>query len=231
MTSTRLPGKVLMEAGGKPMLQILIERLSRVPQLDGLIVATTTNADDDPVAALARRMGVHHYRGSEHDVLGRVLEAAQAHDVDIIVEMTGDNPLLDPAISSSVIDDYLAGGADYVSNTLSPRSFPIGMDTQVFATDILADVARRTNAPDDREHVSLYIYSNPDRYRIREVKAPPQFHAPEVRLTLDTPEDLIRIRGIYERLHPENPEFGLADILALLREDRGADTRLADAGR
>lgn len=212
------------------MLQILIERLSRVSQLDGIIVATTVNETDDPVVALAERMNVNHYRGSEHDVLGRVLEAAQTHDADIIVEMTGDNPLLDPVITASVIDDYLEGGADYVSNALAPRSFPIGMDTQVFATKILADVARRTNEPDDREHVSLYIYNNPDRYRVREHKAPTAFHAPDIRLTLDTPEDLVRIRHIYETLCPANPEFGLADILSLLREGQTEKSPLADAG-
>ena len=231
MTSTRLPGKVLMEAGGKPMLQILIERLSRVPQLDDIIVATTVNATDDPVAALADTMGVKHYRGSEHDVLGRVLEAAQAHDVDIIVEMTGDNPLLDPGISSTVIDDFLRGGADYVSNTLAPRSYPIGMDTQVFRTKTLQDVASRTNAPDDREHVSLYMYSNPDTYRIRTVQASGSHRAPDARLTLDTAEDYERIRTIYEALAPENPEFGLTDILDFLKRGRSEAAALTDVGQ
>ena len=219
LTSTRLPGKVLMEAAGQPMLAHMITRLQRVPQLDDIIVATTVNATDDPVVALTEELGVGCYRGSEHDVLDRVLSAAQANDVDLIVETTGDCPLIDPAIVSKVIDFYLAGEADYVSNALVPRTYPVGMDTQIFATDILADVAGRTDAPDDREHVSLFIYKNPDLFRIAAVTAPPHHHAPETRLTLDTPDDLAVIRRVFEALYPGNPEFDLSDMLAFLDDD------------
>jgi spore coat polysaccharide biosynthesis protein SpsF len=216
MTSTRLPGKVLMEAVGKPMLELMIERLRRVPRLDGIIIATTTNATDDPVVALAERLGVMCFRGSEHDVLARVLEAARSHDVDVIVETTGDCPLIDPALVTDVIDAYFTSGADYISNALAPRTFPVGMDTQVFSTDILADVASRTDDPEDHEHVSLFIYNNPDIYRVEAVRAPDELHAPNLRLTLDTPEDLKLIRDVFDRLYPLDPCFGLAEILALL---------------
>ena len=143
----------------------------------------------------------------------------RANDVDLIVETTGDCPLIDPAIVSKVIDFYLAGEADYVSNALVPRTYPVGMDTQIFATDILADVAGRTDAPDDREHVSLFIYKNPDLFRIAAVTAPPHHHAPETRLTLDTPDDLAVIRRVFEALYPGNPEFDLSDMLAFLDDD------------
>lgn len=229
MTSTRLPGKVLMESAGKPMLELMVERLHRVPRLDGIIIATTTNAADDPVAALADRLGVGCYRGSEHDVLSRVLEAARTNDVDIIVQTTGDCPLIDPKIVSAVIDTYLDGNADYVSNALAPRSFPVGMDTQVFASDVLADVASRTDDPDDREHVSLFIYNNPELYRIKSVRAPAAYCAPEIRLTLDTPEDLTLIRDVFERLYYKDPAFGLADILELLRDGSANNAGFADA--
>lgn len=216
MTSTRLPGKVLMEAAGKPMLAHMIERLQRAPRLDGIIVATTVNDTDDPVVELAEHLGVGCYRGSEHDVLGRVLSAAQANDVDLIVETTGDCPLIDPAIVSDVIEYYLARNVDYVSNALAPRTYPVGMDAQIFATDILADVAQRTDAPDDREHVSLFIYNNPDLYEVAAMTAPPHHQAPEMRLTLDTPEDLELIRRVFSALYPTNPEFDLSDMLAFL---------------
>lgn len=219
MTSARLPGKVLMDAAGKPMLAHMIERLRRVARLDDIIVATTTNDTDDPVVALAEQLGVGCFRGSEEDVLGRVLGAARANDVDLIVETTGDCPLIDPAIVTDVIDFYLAANVDYVSNALAPRTFPVGMDTQIFATDILADVDRRTNAPGDREHVSLYIYNNPDRYRVAAVTAPAHHHAPDLRLTLDTPEDLRVIRSVFEALYPSNPQFDLSDMLAFLEID------------
>lgn len=228
MTSTRLPGKVLMEAIGKPMLELMVERLRRVPRLDGIIIATTTNATDDPIAALAERLNVGIFRGSENDVLSRVLEAAQVNLVDLIVEMTGDCPLIDPEIVTSVIDVYLESNVDYVSNALAPRTYPVGMDTQVFSTKILADVARRTSQPDDLEHVSLYIYGNSDIYRIKEVRAPVAFHAPDVHLTLDTPEDMNLICDIFERLYPVNPQFGLAEILALLRDTGTDDTFISN---
>lgn len=218
MTSSRLPGKVLMEAAGKPMLHHMIERLGRAPSLDGIVVATTLNATDDPVADLAERLGVGCFRGSEDDVLARVLGAAQAHDIDVIVEMTGDCPLIDPALVEACIQRYLAAGVDYVSNILQ-RTYPVGMDTQVFATDVLADVATRTDDADDHEHVSLYIYRHPEIYSLENVPAPPELTRPDLGLTLDTPADFELLRGIFEALYPADPAFGLAEILALLDSD------------
>ena len=216
MTSSRLPGKVLAECVGKPMLELMVERLRRVPSLDDIVIATTANATDDPVAALAERLGVCCFRGSEFDVLDRVLRAARAFDVDVIVETTGDCPCIDPEIVEACIANYQRGGADYVSNVLE-RSWPVGMDTQVFATDVLADVAARTNDPQDREHVSLYIYHHPERYRLRNVEAPADETAPDLRMTLDTAEDLALIRDVFESLYPTDPKFGVRDILAHLR--------------
>jgi len=218
MTSSRLPGKVLMEAAGKPMLAHMIERLKRVPSLDGIVVATTGNATDAPVVELADRLGVGCFRGSEDDVLARVLGAARAHDVDVIVEMTGDCPLIDPALVEDCIQGYLAAGVDYVSNVLE-RTYPRGMDTQVFATDILADVAARTDDPEDHEHVSLYIYNHPEIYTLKNMPGPPELTDPGLGLPLDTPEDLELIRRIFEALYPDNPAFTLADVLALLVDD------------
>ena len=215
MASTRLPGKVLAEAEGKPMLALMVERLRRVPALDEIVIATTVNAGDDKVEALARQLGVGCWRGSEEDVLLRVLDAARAHRADVIVELTGDCPLIDPAIVSRVIDAYCGAGVDYVSNVLQ-RSYPIGMDTQVFATEVLADVARRTQDPFDHEHVSVYIYRHPEIYRLLNVAAPAAETRPEQRLTLDTPEDLALIRAVFAALRPRDQAFSLAQMLAFL---------------
>ena len=220
MTSTRLPGKVLMEILGRPVLELMVERLRRVPSLDGIVIATTVNAADDPVAALAERLGVGVWRGSEHDVLRRVLDAARHHRIDVIVETTGDCPLIDPAAVEECIRVYRAAKADYVSNTLE-RTYPIGMDTQVFATSVLADAAKRTDDAGDHEHVSLYIYRHPETYTLRNVPAPAHLRRPELALTLDTPEDFALIRAVFEELYPRNPAFGLADVMALL--DRRPD--------
>ena len=216
MGSTRLPGKVLMEAFDKPMLELMVERLRRVPSLDGIVIATTVNAPDDPIVALARRIGVDWHRGSEMDVTARLLGAADEHAIDVIVETTGDCPLIDPAAVEDCIRAYLESGVDYVSNVLE-RAYPIGMDTQVFATEVLKDVDKRTHDPFDREHGAVFIYRNLDLYTVKNVPAPPELTDPELRLTLDTPEDYELITRVFDELYPGNPAFDLADILALLR--------------
>ncbi len=144
MTSTRLPGKVLKEAVGKPMLDLMVERLKRAPSLSGIVIATTTDPSDDPIVELAGRLGVGCHRGSEMDITERLLGAAKAHAIDVIVETTGDCPLIDADVVDRCIRTYLENGVDYVSNILE-RTYPIGMDTQVFSTATLADVDRRTH--------------------------------------------------------------------------------------
>jgi len=218
MTSTRLPGKVLMPSLGRPMLERMIERVRRAPSLDAIVVCTTTNATDDPVVALCDKLGVGHWRGSEEDVLQRVLDGAKAYKADTIVELTGDCPLIDPVLIENVISAYRGSDADYCANQLQ-RCYPIGMDTQVFSTAILDDVNNRTRDADDHEHVSLYIYRHPERYRLLHVPAPEEHHFPTMRLTLDTPEDYRLIDGIFTRLYPANPKFRLPDILDLLKRE------------
>lgn len=217
MTSTRLPGKVLLPAQGAPMLARMVERLKLVPSLDGIVVATTVNVTDNPIEELARDLGIGCWRGSEDDVLERVRDAAHAYDVGIIVELTGDCPLIDPAIVEQCIQAYRMASVDYLSNVLE-RTYPIGMDTQVFARSVLDDVARRTDDPTDHEHVSLYIYRHPELYTLRNVAAPDSLRDPDLRLTLDTPQDYQLIQAVFDELLPTlGPGFSLADILALLR--------------
>jgi len=215
MTSSRLPGKVLKEAVGKPMLELMVERLKRVPSLCGIVIATTVNPPDDVIVELAERLGVPWHRGSEMDVTSRLLGAAGEHGIDVIVETTGDCPLIDPDVVDRCIRTYLESGVDYVSNVLE-RTYPIGMDTQVFSTATLSDVDRRTHTPFDREHGAVYIYRNLDLYTVKNVPAPPEFTDPKLRLTLDTIEDYDLIIRIFDELYPENPAFGLADVMALL---------------
>ena len=229
MTSSRLPGKVLLPAQGKPMLARMVERLKLVPSLDGIVVATTVNATDDPIEALAAELGIGCWRGSEDDVLKRVLDAAHAFQVDVIVELTGDCPLIDPMIVEQCIQAYRASGVDYLSNVLE-RTYPIGMDTQVFATKILDDVAKRTSDPTDHEHVSLYIYRHPELYSLKNIAAPAELHDPELRLTLDTRQDYQMIDAVFAALLPTKPHFSLADILALLKSNpelRGLNDHVA----
>jgi spore coat polysaccharide biosynthesis protein SpsF len=129
--------------------------------------------------------------------------------------LTGDNPLIDPNLIDLVVSEFKASGADYAANMLE-RTFPLGMDIQVFPTSVLADAASRTNDPAHREHVSLYIYRTPERYRLHNVAAAPAYRRPDLRLTLDTEADYLVISEIYDALYPSNPEFGLDAIIGFL---------------
>jgi len=219
MTSTRLPGKILLPILGKPMLELLIERLQQARQVDQIVVATTTNSTDDCVEELTRRLNVGCFRGSEDDVLERVLQAAHVFDTDLIIEITGDCPLMDSGVVDHIIETYLKNSYDYVGNCLD-RTYPRGLDVQVFSTRVLERVAQLTDDPVDHEHVSIYIYEHPQTFSIYNVSSglPEKFR--EIRLTVDTREDFELIRTIYESLYPKNPHFTLMDILAFLDERR-----------
>jgi spore coat polysaccharide biosynthesis protein SpsF len=216
MRSSRLPGKVLKPILGRPMLALMVERLQHARTIDGIVVATTENPSDDPIAKLADELGVGCFRGSEEDVLARVLGAARHYRADVIVETTGDCPLNDPAIIDKVVSDYRIGGADFVSNTLE-YSTPIGTDVRVFSTDSLAEIDRISQDPADREHVSLHYWEHPEKYRLRNVKTELPPGATDLRLTVDTPEDFELVRRVFEELYPVKPIFSLADILDLFQ--------------
>ncbi len=217
MGSTRFPGKTISEIVGKPLLELLIERLRRARRVDEIVVATTTEPEDKVITELAERVGVKWFRGSSEDVLARVLQAAKAYKADIIVEMTGDNPLLDPELVDEAISVYLKGNYDYVSNAIK-ETYPDGLNVQVFSVKVLDEVARLTNDPVDREHPSLYIYEHPERYRLYNIEAPPEYYHPEYRWTVDTEEDFQSVKAVYENLYYKNPDFSIADIMKLLKE-------------
>lgn len=215
MKSTRLPGKNLRPILGKPMLEMLVERLNQARTLDGVVVATTTDPSDDAIEQTCARIGAGCYRGSMDDVLDRVLSAAQAFNADAIVEITGDCPLTDPAMVDEIVNVYRASGCDYVGN-VRPATHPIGLAVQVFATRVLEETARSTQDPADREHVSLYIYEHPEKFTLKNVESglPEKYRS--YRLTVDTPEDFTVVSAVFEALYPANPAFGLQEILNFL---------------
>ena len=196
MGSTRLPGKTMAKVVGKPMLELMIERVKRSKLINEVIVATTENTDEKEIIDLTNRLKIPCFRGSEEDVLLRVLGAATKHKVDIIVELTADCPFADPQIIDEVIQKYLSGNYDHVSN-ISKRSFPRGLDVQVFSTKVLKKVASLTNDPIDREHVSLYIYKHPKIFKLGHIIAPPSLRR-HYRLTVDVELDLELTRRIYQ---------------------------------
>lgn len=217
MTSSRLPGKVLMEIRDKPVLQHIIERLRNSKMLDDIVVATTVNQTDDAIVALCKAIGCSYFRGSEEDVLLRVLDAAKSVEADIIVEITGDCPVIDWNHVDYLIEQYLMNDYDYVSNVIK-RTFPRGFDTQVFSVKTLDKVNTLTNNPVDHEHVSCYIYQHPNIFKLWNWDAPKELNHPEYEITLDTKEDFILIKNIYDLLYPSDKQFTSYDVVQLLNQ-------------
>ena len=228
MTSSRLPGKVLMEINGKPVLEILIDRLKRSKYINEIVIATTSNDADDRIEELGKELNVAVFRGSEDDVLGRVVGAVETLKGDIIVEITGDCPLMDPEVMDSVIEEYIENYPeyDYVTNIgyveNEVREIPIGMDIRVFTFKDLKYISEITDDPEDREHVSLYFFrTGKNKYKLFNIKTPDKWKRNySVRLALDTKEDFQFIEKIYTELNKINKEFGLEDILNFLDENK-----------
>lgn len=221
MGSSRFPGKVLADVAGQPALTRLLRRLRQAEGLDEIVLATTTEPADDALERWAADQGVALYRGSEKDVLRRVVEAQQSVGGEVIVEITGDCVLVDPELLDTAIQAFHENDCDVVSNT-TKRSFPNGMDLQVFSLADLAEVDRTVDDPAVREHVSLYFYEHPERYRIHHFFALPRWAHPDYRLVLDYHEDLLLINEIYGRLEPRcGDRFGLEEVMALLRQEPG----------
>jgi spore coat polysaccharide biosynthesis protein SpsF len=218
MTSTRLPGKVLKNVLGKPLLEYQIERLKRVTLADEIIIATTTNNTDIPIVELCDRLAVPYFRGSEEDVLARYYGAAKEHQADVVVRVTSDCPLIDPQVIEQVIQYYIDHQPqyDYVSNCLE-RTYPRGMDTEVFSFLALHEAFLEATAQPDREHVTSFIQMHPQRYQLAHViySENQSFH----RWTVDTIEDFELIKIILEKLYPQSPKFTLEDCLFLLKNN------------
>ncbi|MHC5737313.1 cytidylyltransferase domain-containing protein [Nostoc sp.] len=217
MTSTRLPGKVLKKVLDKPLLEYQIERLKRVNLADEIVIATTINSTDLPIIELCNRLSVPYFRGSENDVLARYHGAAKEHHADVVVRITSDCPLIDPQVIDKVIQFYLdyRYKYDYVSNCLE-RSYPRGMDTEVFSFLALHQAFLEATEQPEREHVTPFINMQPERYRLTQVvySENQSLH----RWTVDTADDFELIKRIIEALYPKFPNFTLEDCLDLLKQ-------------
>jgi spore coat polysaccharide biosynthesis protein SpsF len=193
--SHRLAGKVLMELGGRPLLRFMLDRLGGVDA--DVVVATTTEPRDDPVAELAADAGAAVVRGPEDDVLARYVQALDAHPADVVVRLTADCPLVDPALVGAVLGRRRATGADYATNVL-PRTFPKGLDVEVMTAGALRAAAAEATRPVEREHVTPFLYRHPERFRLTNVRS--DHDLGHVRWTVDTMDDLDAVRSLVDRL-------------------------------
>lgn len=222
VSSTRLPGKVLKPLLGAPMLTRQIERVRRARLIDTLIVATSTDPSDDAIEALCRGAGIACHRGALQDVLDRYYQAAKPYQPDHIVRLTGDCPLADPEVIDRLIRFYLDGGYDHASNGGEPTTFPDGLDVEAFRFSALEAAWREARLPSEREHVTPFIYNHPERFRLGSYRN--DVDLSHLRWTVDEPADFDLVKIVYEALYPAKPDFGTADILALLdaRPELGA---------
>jgi spore coat polysaccharide biosynthesis protein SpsF len=217
MTSTRLPGKVMKEVLGKPLLEYQIERLRRVKLIDTAVIACTVNPADEAIVALCERLPIPFFRGPEEDVLSRYHGAAAVQHADAIVRVTSDCPIIDPMVIDQTIQYYLDGHGqlDYVTNAFE-RSYPLGMDTEILSFRALHEAFLEARDPLEREHVTAFIYRRPQRYRLANLTlTPSEAHH---RWTVDTAEDFELISRIIGALYPRKSDFSMGDVLDLLRD-------------
>jgi spore coat polysaccharide biosynthesis protein SpsF len=215
MSSTRLPNKVLLPVLGEPMLARQIERLRRSQRIDQLVVATSAASTDDPVEELCKKLGVPCHRGSLDDVLDRFEQAAKPYEPQHVVRLTADCPLTDPQLIDQLIDRHLATGADYSTNA-NPPTYPDGLDAEVMHYAVLHIAWREAQRKAEREHVTLYIASQPERFFIERLQNDVDLSA--LRWTVDEPDDLELVERIYAALYPKKPDFTTRDILKLLEK-------------
>ena len=215
MGSTRLPGKVLCDLGGRTMLARVVRRVGRAALVDQVVVATTTAPGDEPIVEECGRLSAPCFRGSEEDVLDRYHQAALAYQAGAVVRVTADCPLIDPEVTDQVIRAFLEQKPDYASNVLR-RTYPRGLDTEVITAEALARAAGEAREPYERAHVTPYVYRHPESFRLLSVTG--QEDLSGHRWTVDSPEDLEFVRAVYGRMDGGD-RFSWHDVRRLLAEE------------
>jgi len=218
MTSTRLPGKVMKNLAGAPLIRRMLERVLRIDGLDKVVVALAEGAPHDPVCEAVAGLPVMVVRGSEQDVLTRSAMAARAAGAGTVMRITSDCPLVDPCVSASVLAAYQAaqGSGIRYARTGIESGFPLGFDTEVFPAAALYEADEFATDPYEREHVSPYIWRRPDLHPAMILDAKPDRR--HWRLVVDTPEDYRLMTAVYDALYPIKPTFGFAELIALFTE-------------
>lgn len=222
MGSSRLPGKVLLPVLGEPILGHIVSRLSTIDKVDTIIVATSDRNLDDPIAEYCLAKGIACFRGNENDVLDRFYHAATAVGADTIIRITGDCPLVDPALVNRLIDHYETKGFDYcgiatgagVAEEGFKGRFPDGLDAEIMKMSVLQQAWEEAEGPLYREHVTPFIWKQPERFNLGTLKSPDRDYS-HLRWTVDNREDYEVIKWVYEELYPVKKDFNMQDVLSL----------------
>jgi len=211
MTSSRLPGKILLPLAGAPLLRRMLERVAKISGLDAIWLAIPEGKDHDPIADIVPT-GVKLFRGSEADVLDRTFKAAKQASASVVMRMTSDCPMIDPTVSGEILAAFRNSPVVY-ARTAFTSGYPHGFDTEVFTMGALAAAHEEATAEDEREHVTPFIWRQPDRFPALEMDHHPDFR--HWRLTVDTPEDYELAKQVFDILFAQNPNFGFKELRAL----------------
>lgn len=218
MTSSRLPGKVLLPAAGFSLFEHLIFRLKKVNNADKIILATTTNPTDDILVQKAQEIGVEVFRGSESNVTDRVIKASRQVGADLIVEITADNPIIDHMVIEQVINTYLYNDFDYVSNDLV-NTYPVGMNTRIFSLELLEKSFNNSSDPYEQEHVTYSILKNKEHLKLGNLYALSCQYMPSLELTVDEKEDYEIVKKIIENLFSIDTTFSVSKIIKYIQQN------------
>ena len=210
------------------MIARQVERIGRASRIDDLVIATSRDPSDDPLASWADAEGLTVYRGSLDDVLGRFVGAIAAYGPDTVVRLTADCPLASPSVIDAVIAHFMQSDVDYCSNTLTP-TFPDGLDVEVVRAKVLTEVAQITTDRAEREHVTLGVYRRPERFSVANYAGDRDLSS--LRWTVDTADDLGFVRIVYEALYETIPGFDTGDILDLIKRTPGLGRTTDDGMR
>lgn len=216
IASTRLPGKVMYPLAGIPMLEQIVRRARRATKVDNVVIATTISPADQVIRDLAQRINCPAHAGPVDDISERLAEAAT--DADIIVQITGDCPLVDPHLIDHAVEILIDQDADYVCNSLHGLTYPIGFDVRAFTKQALIQSMELSDDPIDRVHGCYFIARRPDLFKQVGWDAPADLRHSTLRVTVDEPTDYALVQKIYDTLFPINPDFGVEDVIELIQK-------------
>lgn len=223
MGSTRLPGKVLKPILGKPMLWYIVQRLRSVSRIDEVVVATSEKEENDAIRIFCTKNNIICFSGDEADVLDRFYKAAKEQHADVLLRITADCPLVDPALVHNVLEEFFTKGYDYMGVATGAGAatkefdgfrFPDGLDTEVFTFTCLQTAWKEAKSQPEREHVTLFIWKRPEQFTLGSYKSTVDYS--RMRWTVDTQEDFEFVHTIYRELYPTKPSFGMEDVLRFL---------------
>lgn len=219
-SSTRLPEKVLKNLpfdGNITVLEQVIRRLKRSKMLDEIIIATTTDENDEKIVDIAKKENILWFKGSKDNVLERYYLAAEENDLDIVVRITSDCPCVDPDIVDTLVEHHINSNSDYTSNTLT-RTFPVGLDVEVISFNALKKCYDNAESDLEKEHVTMYVHNNLDSFKTENIKALDESYGPQIRITLDTEEDYALLCAVFDYIYKKDNFFKSEDVINLFKD-------------